>query len=102
MSSVVVEESIARVNAQKDQARETKQKTLAYFLDRILFRVYYWYPKCKTSAPKMRERETQKRRTLLIERATAAACGFFFLFLFVRVTNAREHIIVPGGGGGGV
>ena len=52
MSSVVVEESIARVNAQKDQARETKQKTLAYFLDRILFRVYYWYPKCKTRAPK--------------------------------------------------
>ena len=52
MSSVVVEESIARVNAQKDQARETKQKTLAYFLDRILFRVYYWYPKCKASAPK--------------------------------------------------
>ena len=38
MSSVVVEESIACVNAQKDQARETK-KNNSYFLDRILFRV---------------------------------------------------------------
>ena len=38
MSSVVVEESIVCVNAQKDQAREMK-KNNSYFLDRILFRV---------------------------------------------------------------
>ena len=38
MSSVVVEESIVCVNAQKDQARKMK-KNNSYFLDRILFRV---------------------------------------------------------------
>ena len=98
MSSVVVEESIARVNAQKDLRRE---KTLAYFFC-LGFFTGTLNAKQEPQEGWMRERETQKRRTLLIERATAAACGFFFLFLFVRVTNAREHIIVPGGGGGGV
>ena len=55
MSSVVVEESIARVNAQKDQARETKQKTLAYFLDRILFRVFTGTLNAKQEPPPKRD-----------------------------------------------
>ena len=41
----------------------------------------------------VQEKATQQRTTLLIERVTAAACGFFFLFLFVRITNARESLI---------
>ena len=97
MSSVVVEESIVCVNAQKDQAREMK-KNNPYFLDRILFRVSIDQNKS------VQEKATQQRTTLLIERVTAAACGFFFLFLFVHITNAREfniYIIASGGGEGG-
>ena len=65
-----------------------------------MFRVYSDTLNAKQESPRvMRERDTE-RTTLLIERATAvAACGFFFLFLFVHITNARECIIVPGGGG---
>ena len=98
MSSVVVEESIARVNAQKDQARETKKRHSRIFWTEFCLGFITGTLNAKQERP--RERETQKRRTLLIERATAAACGFFFLFLFVRVTNAREFniyiYIVPG------
>ena len=97
MSSVVVEESIVCVNAQKDQAREMKKRD-SYFLDRILFRVSIDQNKS------VQEKATQQRTTLLIERVTAAACGFFFLFLFVHITNAREfniYIIASGGGEGG-
>ena len=52
----------------------------------------------------VQEKATQQRTTLLIERVTAAACGFFFLFLFVHITNAREfniYLIASGGGEGG-
>ena len=54
MSSVVVEESIACVNAQKDQARETK-KNNSYFLDRILFRVSIDTLNSKQERPRERD-----------------------------------------------
>ena len=54
MSSVVVEESIACVNAQKDQARETK-KNNSYFLDRILFRVLTDTLNSKQERPRERD-----------------------------------------------
>ena len=54
MSSVVVEESIACVNAQKDQARETK-KNNSYFLDRILFRVSTDTLNAKQERPRERD-----------------------------------------------
>ena len=54
MSSVVVEESIACVNAQKVQARETK-KNNSYFLDRILFRVSTDTLNAKQERPRERD-----------------------------------------------
>ena len=54
MSSVVVEESIVCVNAQKDQAREMK-KNNSYFLDRILFRVYIDTLNSKQERPRERD-----------------------------------------------
>ena len=54
MSSVVVEEAIACVNAQKDQARETK-KNNSYFLDRILFRVSTDTLNAKQERPRERD-----------------------------------------------
>ena len=54
MSSVVVEESIVCVNAQKDQAREMK-KNNSYFLDRILFRVLIDTLNAKQERPRERD-----------------------------------------------
>ena len=54
MSSVVVEESIVCVNAQKDQAREMK-KNNSYFLDRILFRVSTDTLNAKQERPRERD-----------------------------------------------